>query len=146
MILKQYGLSAKETRSLSVPGSLMTCTTALMTSQLECIVRFAKGLKSVLISNQMITCKSILEIESSTTVQRNRHCRSRTLCPRLPGKIRSQSMQWCRGVTSYTSLALPALPLDWSTVSVQAILKQDQVLQICEICKICKICHNEYFT
>ena len=38
--------------------------------------------------------------------------------------------------TSYTSLALPALPLDRSTVSVHAILKPDQVLQICKICII----------
>lgn len=43
--------------------------------------------------------------------------------------------------TSYTSLALPALPLDRSTVSVHAILKPDQVLQICKICIICIICH-----
>ena len=42
---------------------------------------------------------------------------------------------------SYTSLALPALPLDRSTVSVHAILKPDQVLQICKICIICIICH-----
>ena len=43
--------------------------------------------------------------------------------------------------TSYTSLALPALPLDRSTVSVHAILKPDQVLQICKICIICIIWH-----
>jgi hypothetical protein len=51
-------------------GSLMTCTTALMTSQ--CIVHFAKGLQSVLISNQMIMCNSILEIELSTTMSKER--------------------------------------------------------------------------
>ena len=41
----------------------------------------------------------------------------------------------------YTSLALPALPLDRSTVSVDAILKPDQVLQICKICIIYIMCH-----
>jgi len=41
MILKLYGLRDKETHSLSVPGSLMTCTTALMTFRY--IVRFARG-------------------------------------------------------------------------------------------------------
>ena len=47
--------------------------------------------------------------------------------------------------TSYTSLALPVIPLDRSNVSVHGILKPDQVLQICEICIICIICHYAYF-
>ena len=47
--------------------------------------------------------------------------------------------------TSYTSLALPAIPLDRSNVSVHCILKPDQVLQICETCIICIICHYAYF-
>jgi hypothetical protein len=60
------GLSTKKAHFLSVLGSLMTCTTALQSvtalMTFQYIVRFASGLKSVLISNPMIMYESISEI------------------------------------------------------------------------------------
>ncbi len=49
--------------------------------------------------------------------------------------------------TYYTSLGLPALPMDRSDISVHSNLRPDQVLNICKIritCRICKIWHIVY--